>query len=103
MANQHEIKTLQELLDSDLYQIFESETLLNPQYHMINDTWIDVDIMLAANESGDFGVSHGDFIDCWIEFMETLDLCDKTYSNIMKEIIAVQEYHTEQKTIDVLI
>ena len=68
------IKTLQNILDSEEYQVFESETLLNPQYHIINDTQIDVDLMLECNESGFFGVSHGDFIDCWIEYLETLDL-----------------------------
>ncbi len=97
------IKTLQELLDSEDYQVFESETLLNPQHHMINDTYIDVDIMLEANENGDYGVSHGDFIDCWIDYMETLDLDDKIYASIMKEIAKVQEWHTENKSIDTLI
>jgi hypothetical protein len=97
------MKTLQELLNSEQYQIFETETLLNPQYHMINNTYIDVDLMLEANKDGCFGVSHGDFIDCWIDFLETIDISDQDYTNIMKEIITCQEYHTEQKTIDLII
>jgi len=97
------LKTLQELIDSEQYQVFESETLLNPQYHMINNTGIDVDAMIESNEFGEFGVSHGDFIDCWIDFMETLDLEESVYTSIMKEIIKVQEWHTENKSIDTLI
>ena len=95
--------TLSEMIESEEYNTYQGETLLNPQYHMINDTYIDVDVLLAANEAGDYGVSHGDFIDCWIDYMETLDLDDDTYTSIMKEIMKTQEYHTEQGTIDNLI
>ena len=97
------IKTLQNIIDSDQYQAYQNDTLLNPQYHIINDTWIDVDNMLEANQNGEFGVSHSDFIDCWIDYLETLELDDKVYTSIMKEIIKVQAYHTEQNTIDCLI
>ena len=97
------IKTLTDLLDSDGYQVFESETLLYPQYHMINNTYIDVDLMLEANKEGNFGVSHCDFIDCWIDYMETLELEDSVYASIMKEIIKTQEWHTENKSIDTII
>ena len=97
------MKTLQGLLDSDGYRIYESETLLNPQYHMINDTYIDVELMIEHNEDGMFGVSHGDFIDCWIDYMETLSLDDKTYTAIMKEIMKTQQFHTDQGTIDTII
>ena len=94
------METLQELLDSQEYQVYESETLLNPQYHMINNTDVDVDVMFEANKNGDFGVSHGDFIDCWIDYLDTIELDEKTHNSIMKEIMVVQAYHTEQKTID---
>ena len=97
------MNTLQEMLDSEAYQVFQAETLLNPQYHIINDTWVDVDQMLAANENGDFGVSHGDFIDCWIDFMETQGLGDDVYTSIIKEIMSVQQWHTENASIDTVI
>ena len=97
------METLQEILDSEQYQVHQSETLLNPQYHMINNTGIDVDIMIEHNEYGMFGVSHGDFIDCWIDYLDILDLDEKIHNSIMKEIIAVQTYHTEQSTIDDLV
>ena len=70
---------------------------------MINDTYIDVDLMLECNESGEFGVSHSDFIDCWIDYLETLDLDDEIYASIMKEIDKTQRWHTENKSIDPII
>lgn len=97
------ITNLQDMIESKEYHAHQSDTLLNPQYHMINDTYIDVDLILKCQEDSMFGVSHGDFIDCWINYLDIIDLDDETRNSIIVEIVAVQTYHTEQKTIDNII
>ena len=98
-----EIKTLQDMLDDENYQVYESETLLNPQHHMINNTDVDVDNMLECNESGCFGVSHGDFIECWRDYLNTLSLDDKAFDSIEAEINTCEQWHTNNKSIDTII
>lgn len=112
------IKKLDNLLNSEEYQIYESETLLNIQYHIIN-TDKDIDEMQEYNENGDFGCSHSEFIDCWKEYLNTLTVFDpeydevedmdryhitiETYNNIMTEIDSCEEYHISHNTIDQVI
>ena len=97
------IKCLQDIIDSEDYQNHQSETLLNPQYHMINDTYVDVDNMIKCNENGDFGVSHADFIDCWAEYLSNLSLEETIDDKITAEIKAVANWHSENHSLDTII
>jgi translation elongation factor EF-Ts len=110
-----QIKTLNDLLQSNGYQIYESDTLLNIQYHIIN-TDKDIDAMIDANTNGDFGCTHSEFIDTWREYLNTLtvydpaynevdemndyDIDQQTYNSIAAEIDKCEAYHIEQNTID---
>lgn len=83
----NKIEDLQDLIDSEDYQNYQSDTLFNLQYHIINDTDIDVDKMIEANKNGEFGVTHQDFIDNWRDYLENSDkIDDEIKENIEKEI-----------------
>jgi hypothetical protein len=104
------------MIQSDEYQIFESETLLDPQYHIINNTDKDIDEMTEYNEGGMFGCSHGEFIECFKEFLDSLavweskyntksekeeyDISLQVYNRISKEIERCEEWHIKHNTID---
>ena len=98
-----EITTLSQILETEEYLVYVSDTLLNPQYHMINDTDVDVDIMIESQTAGDFGVSHRDFIECWRDYLDTIDLDDEVKSSIQLEIIEKEDYHIKKETIDNII
>ena len=107
------IKCLQDLLQSEEYQSFESCTLLNIQYHIIN-TDKNIDEMLLCNEHGLFGCTHGEFIECWRDFLETLkvweskydspkekenyDISKRSYNKILKDIRECEDYHIDHFT-----
>ena len=96
------MNTLADLLDSVEYDTFRAETLLNPQYHIINDTGIDVDKMLEANKNGAFGVTHGDCIECMRDFVQiAIDdglLAEGVAESIEAEIAKVEQFHLDKKT-----
>ncbi len=107
------ITNLSTLLSSEQYQIFESETLLNIQYHIIN-TDKDIDAMIECNDMGLFGCTHGEFIECWRDFLNTLnvfdpifediedmekfDITQEVYNSIEEEINKCEEYHIDHFT-----
>lgn len=109
----NQITNLDELLQSEQYQIFESETLLDIQYHIIN-TDKNIDEMLLCNEHGLFGCTHGEFIECWSDFLETLsvweskyntkeevnnyDISLRSYNRIKKDIRKCEQYHIDHFT-----
>ena len=112
------IQNLDDMLRSHEYNVYESETLLNIQYHIIN-TDKDIDQMIECNEAGMFGCTHGEFIECWEEYLNTLEVweskynkpCEKkeyditkqTYNKILKRIRDVEKYHIDHFTINDLI
>jgi len=98
-----QITTLDELVHSDDYEVYQSETLLNPQFHIINNTEVDVDMMLKYNAEGMYGVTHSDFIECWREFLSTLDLDDDIEDSITKEIDACEKWHEDNNSLYTLI
>ncbi len=111
-------KTLSEMLDDSDFQIYQSETLLNVQYHIINDTGVNVDKMLEYNEKGLFGLTHSDFINNWREFLNelyvfdpdfddeedmengTFDIHINVYDSIFDEINKIEKHHEIMKTLD---
>ena len=94
---------LEKMLQSEEYEVYQSETLLNPQYHMINDTHIDVDIMLEANEEGNFGVAHSDFIDCWREYVSDCIEDEEIAEAIEAEIDAAEQWHVDNNSLYTII
>ena len=103
MKTKERFNCLTDMLHTEAYLMYEGETLLNPQYHMTNNTGVNVDKMLEANEAGTFGVSHRDFIDCWRDYLKNIELSDSLRKKITNEINEVEEYHEAQKTIDDII
>ena len=91
-----------QLIQSENYKLHESETLLNIQYHIINPNHYDIDIdnMVICNESGLFGVTHGNFIECWFDYLEVNrhNIPDYFYDKIFNEIKKVEEYHLDHFT-----
>lgn len=89
------------MLNSEAYQVFESETLLNIQYHIIN-TDKDIDAMLEANNSGSFGCTHQEFIDCWRDFLSCNDhLISIVRRGIIEaEIDECELYHIKAGTLN---
>lgn len=95
------METLQSILDSEHYQTFRAETLLNPQFHMINDTGVDVDLMLELQKNGSFGVAHASVIENWRDYLETCgDFTGDELVLIQAEIDAKEQYHIKARTID---
>jgi hypothetical protein len=111
---------LDEMLNSDSYQIYESETLLNIQDQIINgDPDLSIDEIIECNESGLFGHSHREFIECWTEYLDGLkvweskydipqdkprfDIMRLTYNKIKKEIEACYKYHADHFTLNDII
>jgi hypothetical protein len=69
--------TLSEMINTEEYQVFESEVLLNSQYHLINNGYeIDIDYMVDAASDGVIGVRHRDYIHSWEEFLDTVECYD---------------------------
>lgn len=111
------ISNLNEMLDSQELQAYQSDTLFNIQHHILN-TDVDVDNMIEANEMGNFGLTHQNFINSWREFLDTLkifdpefdeledyldkkyDLHDSVLQLILKEIDKCEQYHIAQNTIN---
>ena len=99
-----QIISLIQMYQSDNYQAYECDNLLNPQYHMINNTDIDVDNMIECNELGLFGVSHSDFIESWRDYLNNVsDYPDEIKELIEKEIDDCQEWHIKNGSIDEII
>ena len=98
-----QIKTLDDLIRSDGYQIYESETLLNIQYHIINNTDINVDEMIEANANGCFGVSHSDFIECWREYLGHIiddeNIAESVGESISQEIDDCENWHSDNSSL----
>lgn len=111
------LKTLDDLLQSEDYQVYESETLLSVQDNIINNTYdIDINEMIACNEQGLFGVSHSNFIECWsnyldslrvfdpkyddIEDIENYDITKEDYENIKKEIEDCYNWHEKNNSLE---
>ena len=113
METKLKIKNLQDMLQSEAYQIYESETLLNIQYHIIN-TDKDVDEMVLCQDNGLFGCTNRDFIECWEEYLNTLKVWDskyntrqekkdyditlKVYNTILRDIRKTEAYHIDHFT-----
>lgn len=93
--------SLSNMLSSEKYQIFESETLLNIQYHIIN-TNKNIDKMIEANEAGCFGCTHSEFIECWRDFVVTYknDISQVYRSILESEINECEAYHIKAGTIN---
>jgi len=108
---------LSEMLQSDNYQIYESETLLNIQDQIINgDPVLSIDDIIECNDNGLFGHTHNEFIDCWIEFIDSLnvwenkynryedkskfDITKKVYNRIKKDINNCYKYHLNHSTLN---
>jgi len=99
-----QIKSLEEMYQSESYQMFESDTLLNPQYHMINNTDVDVDKMIEYNAEGMFGLSHSNFIESWRDYLNNVsDYPDDIKDSIEKEIDDCESWHIKNGSIDDLI
>lgn len=112
------INNLKEMINSKEYQVYESETLLDIQYHIIN-TDKDINEMITANHNGNYGCSHQEFIDTWKEFLNTLlvynpeynepeeindyDITQYTYDTILNEINEREQYHINAGTINQII
>lgn len=112
-----EISSLDELLNSKELEDYQSDTLFNIQHHILN-TDVDVDNMIKANEIGNYGLTHQNFIDSWREFLDTLriydwrcddledyldgkyDMHDSILQSILKEIDECEQYHIAQNTIN---
>ena len=111
---------LNDLLQSESYQIYESETLLNLQYQIINgDPDLAIDQIIECNNHGLFGHSHREFIETWSDYLETLkiweskyntksekndfDITLKTYKKIRKEIETCYNYHLNHFTLNDII
>jgi len=91
---QSKINNLDDMLKSESYQIFESGTLLNIQYHCVNNTYdIDIDNMIKANNEGNFGVTHSDFIQCWKEYLDSTHFSQKVLKKIESEINKTEKWH----------
>ena len=113
METKLKFKNLSEMLSSESYNTYETETLLNPQYHMIN-TDKDVDQMIECNEAGMFGCTHGEFMECWMDYLESLnvweskyntakekpdyDITKSVYNKIYREILVCEQRHIENFT-----
>jgi hypothetical protein len=118
LKNFNDFTNLNEMLSNESYQIFESETLLNIQYHIIN-TDKDIDEMIECNENGLFGCSHAEFIECWSDFLDTLevweskyntkdeknsfDISKQVYNRIKKQIEDCEKYHIDHFSINDII
>ena len=61
MKTKFKFNSLDDMLKSDEYNMYESDTLLNIQYHIIN-TDKNIDNMIEANNEGNFGCTHQEFI-----------------------------------------
>lgn len=94
--------SLSNMLASNEYQTYESETLLNIQYHIIN-TRKDVDEMIAHNEIGMFGCSHGEFIECWRDFIKDHKLSMVSRGILEYEIDRCEKFHEEAGTLNLII
>ena len=109
----NQIKNLDDLLSCEEYQMFESSTVLNIQYHILN-TDKNIDEMLLCQENGLFGCSHREFIECWNDFLEMLsvweskintpkekknfDISKKVYNTIKSQILKCERYHIDAFT-----
>lgn len=89
------------MLSSEEYQIYESETLLNIQYHIIN-TNKDIDSMIEANNEGNFGCTHSEFIECWKSFLNDYkyQISMVRRAIIEHEINECEAYHINAGTIN---
>ena len=118
------ISNLNDMLDCKELEAYQSDTLFNIQHHILN-TDVDVDNMIEANEMGNFGLTHQNFIDSWREFLDTLkifddmeerffynpyqiedyidgeyDLHDSVLQSLLKEIDECEQYHIGQNTLN---
>ena len=98
-----QIKNLDDMINSESYQIYESKTLLNPQHHMINNTDVDADLMEEYNADGMFGVSHSDFIECWRDYLNDSNIDETTQEAINKEIDECENWHIKNGSINNII
>ncbi|MBP7509392.1 MAG: hypothetical protein KA807_16390 [Prolixibacteraceae bacterium] len=120
MKTKLSFNNLDEMLKSPEYEIWESETLLNIQYQIINgDPDLSIDEIIECNDNGLFGHSHREFIECWSEYLDNLkvweskydlpqdkpkfDIMRLTYNKIKKEIDNCYKYHTDHFTINDII
>jgi len=101
MKKFNEFNNLDEMLQCESYHI---------QYHIIN-TDKDIDEMIECNNAGLFGCSHGEFMECWEEFLNTLsvweskydapeekirfDISRKVYNTVIRDIRKCEKYHIE--------
>jgi len=99
------IKTLDDLIGCEEYSSYSSETVYSIQDHCINGSHYetDVDTMVEHNEDGMFGVTHGDVIQNWRDFINGLNLSDKVLTTINQEINDCEEYHIKNNTYDEII
>ena len=111
---------LDELLQSNQYQIWESETLLNIQYQIINgDPDLSINEIIECNNNGLFGHSHREFIETWTKFLESLkiweskynypseknhcDITKKVYNKIKNDIDKCYQYHSDHFSLNDII
>ena len=81
------VKTLSDMLRTELYQIYESESL-GLQSNIIN------------HKPDPVTVTHQDIINCFFDYLQTLKLSERTYNKIYKEITKCEQFHNEQNTIN---
>jgi len=112
---------LSQMLESEEFQAYQSNTILNIQYHIVNNTGVDVDQMIINNSVGNFGLSHQDFIENWRDFLNSLnvfdpevdelgdylggkyDLHQSVYNTIMTEIENCENWHIKNGSINQII
>ncbi len=100
------IKTLKDLINSEEYQIYASETVHSIQDHCINPNQYDTDVdtMEEHNENGMWGVTHNDTIQNWRDYLNNvLDLDEEITEAIEKEIDECEQWHIDNESIEDII
>jgi len=83
------------MLDSEDLQSYQSDTVYNTQYHIINNPDKDIDKMIEANENGLFGLTHGEIINSWRDFLDNLSVFDPDYDDEEDFISGKYDLHQE--------
>lgn len=85
-----EIKTLDDMINSEGYKIIESETVYSLQHRIINSShYNDVE-----------NVTHQDIINSWYDYMDIIEIHDPYYVNIIKEMMEKEQWHEDNGSIN---
>ena len=85
-------QTLYDMIATNDYRVYESESTMSLQHRIINLPACVVDI-----------VTHQDIIDTWMSYLgDNLSawISDEVYDKIMAEIEATETWHVEEHTIN---